>query len=105
MRPWKRIVSRTRRPMLTERDIHGEPRPRREPVQGNSPDASELGTTWAYVCTRRDVVLPTRSRLRVKGSQCVRHMHAQDAPKRQSACADPSRASQCVRRSTRKGCV
>ena len=44
MRPWKRIVSRTRRPMLTERDIHGEPRPRREPVQGNSPDASELGT-------------------------------------------------------------
>ncbi len=27
---------------------------------------------------------------------CVRHTHAQDDPKRQRACADPSGASACV---------
>ncbi len=49
--------------------------------------------------------VPVPGRARCKASKCVRQTHAQDDPKRQRACADPSGASKCVRRSTRKGCV
>jgi len=43
----------------------------------------------------------SRHRVKCKASKCVRHTHAHDDPKRQSACADPSGASKCMRRSTR----